>query len=888
VTDDLARLREALAAKMQQAGVDPNDPRIVPLLAHVQTALAQRVAAASHSAPVTPIQIARDGATGRPAASGLDELPARLRALVDGYVQAMHGERKPRVGSITSFKLAPALSESEAGRALAQLPITDKAEVVVAAYAAFAGERFGGATGGTLRRIVSDLLRAKIEFSDAQAVALVKAAIRQGFSYSSYTPNLAIASALKRHVDAHGLSPALRIVLAGLQARMVHTAAAQSSEGRKLRMIIDAMLCETRSTADGAPEFTPKDDAWGRAATVKLASLPPELRRRLTGTLALAAQGGGNAKPAKGWSKAATQHLAAADREREGALLLDIIECYEPGTVLTAENQNTIRALIWLAAMAAPADAARRLEAYAQKCLTFSSAHFAYLSLVLGNAAVYAFSLMPGTTGVGALSRLKRRLKRPGEVKAVEKALTALAAARAMTAGELEEIGLPDYGLDAAGMLEVAVGPATAVLSVTDANTLETIWRDVDGKRLSGPPAAVKEGHADALKALKARAKEVAETLAAQRLRLERLYLGDREWSFAVWRARYVDEPLVANLTRRLIWAFRLSDQWVAAFLQDGVACDASGAPIAGLGDETRVRFWHPMQSTTAEVIAWRRRLAALGVTQPFKQAYREIYVLTDAERATATYSNRFAAHIIDQYRFRALCQARGWNCPAYGGWDEGGRLPHKKIAERGLQIELFVEPVETTMDEQSFRFHHLSTDQARFTSLAGEPIPLETIDPILFSELMRDIDLFVGVAGIGTDPTWPDRDDDAFDDYWSRTAFGELSEAGKTRHAVLADILPGLAIASRCRLDDRHLVVEGKLRTYRIHLGSGNIQMEPNSQYLCIVADRPNARGHVRLPFEGDDTLSVILSKAFLLAADDEIKDASICQQIRQGLAGA
>ena len=34
----------------------------------------------------------------------------------------------------------------------------------------------------------------------------------------------------------------------------------------------------------------------------------------------------------------------------------------------------------------------------------------------------------------------------------------------------------------------------------------------------------------------------------------------------------------------------------------------------------------------------------------------------------------------------------------------------------------------------------------------------------------------------------------------------------------------------------------------------------------------------------EGDDTLSVILSKAFMLADDDKIKDASINSQIRGG----
>ena len=42
-------------------------------------------------------------------------------------------------------------------------------------------------------------------------------------------------------------------------------------------------------------------------------------------------------------------------------------------------------------------------------------------------------------------------------------------------------------------------------------------------------------------------------------------------------------------------------------------------------------------------------------------------------------------------------------------------------------------------------------------------------------------------------------------------------------------------------------------------------------------------ARGNgVMLPFEGDRTLSVILSKAFLLAEDGKIKDASILGQIR------
>jgi len=81
--------------------------------------------------------------------------------------------------------------------------------------------------------------------------------------------------------------------------------------------------------------------------------------------------------------------------------------------------------------------------------------------------------------------------------------------------------------------------------------------------------------------------------------------------------------------------------------------------------------------------------------------------------------------------------------------------------------------------------------------------------------------------------------------------------------------------------LADRFVVVRGSLRTYKIHLGSGNILMEPNDAYLCIVAARDRS-GPVHLPFAEDAMLSLILSKAFLLAEDHKITDQSILRQIR------
>jgi hypothetical protein len=117
-------------------------------------------------------------------------------------------------------------------------------------------------------------------------------------------------------------------------------------------------------------------------------------------------------------------------------------------------------------------------------------------------------------------------------------------------------------------------------------------------------------------------------------------------------------------------------------------------------------------------------------------------------------------------------------------------------------------------------------------------------------------------------------------------TAHSDLNATAKTRKEILERLIPRLKIADRCSFEEKFLVVRGSLRTYKIHLGSGNIQMEPNNQYLCIVPDRGvAAKGGDKyfLPFEGDRTLSILLSKAFLLAEDTKIKDPSIVSQIRQ-----
>lgn len=177
------------------------------------------------------------------------------------------------------------------------------------------------------------------------------------------------------------------------------------------------------------------------------------------------------------------------------------------------------------------------------------------------------------------------------------------------------------------------------------------------------------------------------------------------------------------------------------------------------------------------------------------------------------------------------------------------------------------------------------TTDQVQFQRANGqrwETVPLADVPPNVFSEAMRDVDLFVGVTSIATDPTWADRGTDQRFNYWRDVAFGELSANGQVRRQVIEHLLPKLKIRDRARLEGNYLVVDGHKRTYRIHVGSGNILMSPNDQYLCIVPARgKKPTGTHFVPFEGDEMLAIVLSKALMLADDHRITDPTIVRQI-------
>lgn len=579
--------------------------------------------------------------------------------------------------------------------------------------------------------------------------------------------------------------------------------------------------------------------------------------------------------------------------------------------VIDQKSADLLRCLAWLCAEYEDADLARALANLAISTYR-KLPELGTRSATVGNACIWALSAMPGSHAAGHLAVLKARLKTPMAKKALERAIRQTASRANLSPQDLEELAVPAYGMQESGLRRESLGEFTAELRVSGPD-VELRWIRADGKVQASVPKAVKEGFPKELKELQWAAKDMQKMLAAQRERLDNLFLEQKKWDYAAWRERYIDHPLVGCLARRLIWKFTQGDQAASGIWQADGICGRDGAALAWLTEQTQVELWHPIQASAETVLEWRNWLREHQVQQPFKQAHREIYVVTDAERATGSYSNRFAAHIIRQHQFNALCGVRNWKNRLRLMVDDTCPPPSRSLPSWGLRAEFWVEPAGSQFGvdtNDTGTFYYLSTDQVRFYTLGApqnyaytlggayytaasqeqgaNPLALETIPPLVFSEIMRDVDLFVGVTSIGNDPNWMDGGPETrYAAYWQSFSFGDLTETAKVRRGVLENVLPYLKIADRCELQERYLLVKGKLHTYKIHLGSGNILMSPNDQYLCIVpAQNKNPAGEENrmfLPFEGDQTLAVILSKAFLLAEDEKIKDRSILSQIRR-----
>lgn len=512
----------------------------------------------------------------------------------------------------------------------------------------------------------------------------------------------------------------------------------------------------------------------------------------------------------------------------------------------------------------------------------------------VGFAGVQALGEMDCPEAISQLTRLRAKVKYAVGRRLIEKSLHHAAERKGLLTDELEDMCVGAYGLDERGGIDIVIADARARIHLGEDGRVGIAWHNADGKLVKSAPSHVKKAFPKEVRAVSTRAKEIEQAFVARRSRLEASFLDSRAMPLRHWRQYFIDQPLLGRLGKRLIWVFSNPDAGECS----GLWCDGDVGDAAGNRLDVRhaksVHLWHPLSSPPGERQAWRERIYARGIRQPFRQAFREFYDLTENERRTPMYSNRFAGILLRQHQLSSLCRARGWEYRLMGAGFDGGNVPTRRLAAWNIDVEFHVDLPpdrdaklrDSALNDQSGSGINLfvASDQVRFY-LDRREIALDEVPAVVYSEMMRDVDLFTSVCAVGEDETWYDQGDRGTGIISRQFDTHEIDAVIALRADILARVLPHTPIADRCKIAKGVLEVRGQFGTYRIFLGwtGAALVSDKDVRYLRVprtVLDAITLKMEL-FPIELDYRTETALRQAYVLANDWEIDSPELIRQL-------
>lgn len=368
-------------------------------------------------------------------------------------------------------------------------------------------------------------------------------------------------------------------------------------------------------------------------------------------------------------------------------------------------------------------------------------------------AGLDVLALIGSDIALMLLNGIAQKVKFKGLQDKAREKIDAIALARSLSTEELEDRLAPDLGLDDSGTLLLDFGPRQFRVGFDE--TLKPYVRDSDGARLADLPKpkktddeALSAAAVDRFKLLKKDARTIA---AQQVMRLEIGMCTRRRWDREVFERFLAGHPLVRHLVQRLIWGVYAMDEsdttqggrLLTCFrvADDGSYSDADDSTIElPQGDRIRFGLPHALELPADASAAFAQVLADYELLQPFAQLGRESFILTDAERATATLS-RWKDKIVATGRVLGLVN-KGWRRGE--AQDGGGIWYFTKPLTRNVVIELSFEPgiiVGLVGEYPEQKLHDLQVGVQATWGGMQDAKPFSTLDAIAASELIRDME---------------------------------------------------------------------------------------------------------------------------------------------------
>ena len=273
---------------------------------------------------------------------------------------------------------------------------------------------------------------------------------------------------------------------------------------------------------------------------------------------------------------------------------------------------------------------------------------------------------------------------------------------------------------------------------------------------------------------------------------------------------------------------------------------------LMNLSDDTKLTVAHPFHMYMAG--KWQdiqKYIFDNKIVQPFKQVFRELYVKTD-EEMNMEHSLRYAGNQIQPKKTLGCLRSRHWVADI----------------EDGLQKVYYKENIVAQIYALADWFSPADIESPTLEWVVfsdrktGKNMRIKDIPDIIFSEVMRDVDMAVSVAHAGgVDP--------------------ETSHSTVEMRKAIAEFTMPLFRLTNVTFTKNHAVIKGKRANYTVHLGSGVVHQEAGPM-INVLPVHSQRRGRIFLPFVDDDPkTSEVLTKILFFAEDNKIKDPYILSQI-------
>ncbi|MFF0739923.1 WGR and DUF4132 domain-containing protein [Streptomyces sp. NPDC004111] len=354
------------------------------------------------------------------------------------------------------------------------------------------------------------------------------------------------------------------------------------------------------------------------------------------------------------------------------------------------------------------------------------------------------------------------------KAKAQEK-IAEVAEGLGLTAEQLADRLVPDFGLEADGSTVVDYG--TRRFTVGFDEQLRPYVLDADGKRLKDLPKPGAKDDAELApeerKRFMALKKDVRTVSSDQVRRLEAAMVASRSWSAQEFRELFVEHPLMWHLVRRMVW------ECLPAEGPDGTPADAgaaagttAGTPAAGsaragtafrvaedrtfadveedvfvLPEDASVRLAHPLTLGEEAVAAWSEVFADYEILQPFAQLGRAVHRLTPEEAAGSRLA-RFEGFTVPTTKMLGLTK-RGWR----RGVPQDAGVENEITKTLGDNVHLVIDldggiavgAIEVIPD-QKLAHVSLETVPSKSWSQQDSGLRFGDLDPVAASELLADL----------------------------------------------------------------------------------------------------------------------------------------------------